>query len=190
MNIALNQLLLENRGLHILYPYTDQEEYIRQSMTFIEEGLAADEQVIVIDNEKITAELLQELKRRYSADELDAVHFVNSLFFYRSSGSYKPTAIIDYFKETIQPYTDKNVIFRSWAHVEWSGAEEPHHLIRDCETACEDVIKQYSFPHVCAYGINRMSKNLAKVLLETHSYVIAKEELAIFHRDSIKEIVT
>lgn len=184
MNIALNQLLLEKRDLHILYPYTDIEEYRRQSLTFIEEGIAAGEQVILIENEKITADLLRELNRRYSAEQLDAVHFVNSLYFYRSSGSYNPISIIEYFNKTIQPFVDSDVLFRSWAHVEWSGTEEPHHLIRDCETASEDLVEQYAFPHICAYGKNRLSANLTKVLLDTHSYVIAEEELAISHRDT------
>ncbi len=187
MNIALHQLLLEKRDLHILYPYTDEEEYIRQSMTFIEEGIAAEEQVIVVENEKITAELLRELDLRYSAEDLDAVHFVNSLYFYRTSGSYNPTAIIKYFKETIQPYIDKDFCFRSWAHMEWAGTEEPHHLINECETACDAVVNQYAFPHVCAYGKNRVSADLAKILLDTHSYVLAEEELAVCHRDSINQ---
>lgn len=183
--ITLNQLLLEKRDLHILYLYKDEEEYMRQVLTFVEEGIAAGEQVIVVENDKITAGLLRELKCRYAADELDAVHFVNSLYFYRSSGSYSPPAIIEFFLETILPYVNKDVLFRSWAHVEWSSNEEPHHIVKDCETACEDIISEYAFPHVCAYGKKRMSVELAEVLLETHSYVIAEEELAISHRDSL-----
>lgn len=184
MNIALNELLLEKRDLHILYPYTEREQYIPQTLTFIEEGIEADEQVIVVENEKITAELREELKRRHSADVLDTVHFVNSLYFYRKSGSYNPSAIIAYFNELIQPYINDHVIFRSWAHVEWSGAEEPLHLIHDCETASDNIVTQFSFLHVCAYGKNRMSTQLATILLDTHPYVLS-DGMKIFHRDSI-----
>jgi hypothetical protein len=186
MNIALNQLLLEKRDLHILYFYKNEEEYMCQVLTFIEEGIAAGEQVIIVENDKITTGLLRELDRRHSSAELDAVHFVNSLYFYRSSGSYSPSAIIEFFLETIQPYVDKDVLFRSWAHVEWPSSEEPHHLVRECEVACDGMISEYAFPHVCAYGKNRTSAKLAEVLLEAHPYVITEGDLAIRHRDSLQ----
>ncbi|MGN7387936.1 MEDS domain-containing protein [Sporosarcina sp. SAFN-015] len=182
--ITLNQLLLEKRDLHLLYLYNDEKEYFRQVLTFIEEGIAAGEQVIIVENDKITAGLLRDLNRRHSASDLDVVHFVNSLYFYRSSGSYSPPAIIEFFLETIQPYVDKDVLFRSWAHVEWSSNEEPHHIVKECETACEEIISEYAFPHVCAYGKKRISAELAELLVSVHSYVIAEEDLAISQQDS------
>ena len=184
MKISLEQLISEKRDLHILYLYMDDEEYKRQILTFIEEGIAAGEQVIVIENDKFTVELLRVLNSHLSSIELGAVHFVNSLYFYSSTGSYNPSAIFKYYQETIQPYVDKDILFRSWAHVEWPSANEPHHLVRDCEMAGDSLIKEHAFPQVCAYAKNRTPANLTKLLLETHSYILREDELSLCQRKS------
>ncbi|BAQ10856.1 hypothetical protein OXB_2385 [Bacillus sp. OxB-1] len=129
MHIHLNHLLSQNRNLHILYQYSDEEEYKRQSLTYIAEGIAAGEQIIFIENERFTSLLQRELRSRLSKEELDAIHFINSLYFYQSSGSYKPSAIKQYYMEIVCPYLHNDILFRSWAHVEWSSVGEPYHLI-------------------------------------------------------------
>lgn len=107
------------------------------------------------------------------------VHFVNSLSFYYSSGSYHPPAIAAYFNEMIKPYVENDVSFRSWAHVEWSSMEEPLYLIRDFEEIVDKAVNEVEFPLICAYSGIRMPEYLKDILLETHPYVLVEDDLLV-----------
>ena len=74
-------------------------------------------------NDRIYPIIQKELSKRLTKDQLKFIHFVNSLSFYFSSGSYHPSAIADYFTKMVQPYVENKVSFRSWAHVEWATME-------------------------------------------------------------------
>src|SRR5690554_1470296 len=121
MNVKMNQLFMEERNAHVLYAFSGQENYLNQILNFIEAGIVADEHLLIIENERVAAVIQKELDVKYSKEQLESVHFVNSLYFYWSSGSYHPPAIYEYFIKTVQPFLEKNQAFRSWAHVEWES---------------------------------------------------------------------
>ncbi|WP_210471711.1 MEDS domain-containing protein [Sporosarcina sp. 6E9] len=180
MKSKMDQLLeKENGHLHFLYKYNGPESYLEQILSYIEDGLAAGDYVIIIENDRLFPKIHKEMSTRFTAEQMELVHYVNSFDFYWSSGSYHPPSIAEYFSKTIQPYLESNITFRAWAHVEWASMKEPLHLIEDLEKIVDEAVCQLAFPLVCAYEGERMPEYLRKTLMETHPYLLIEDDFIV-----------
>jgi hypothetical protein len=167
----------KNAHLHVLYKYNGSENYIKQVLSYIQDGIAAGDYVILIENSRLYPIIQKELGTYLTKEQLEFIHYVNSMDFYWSSGSYHPPSIVEYFSETIQPYIDKRTSFRAWAHVEWATMEEPLHLIKELEEIVDEAVNMLAFPLICAYDTNKMPEFLKNNLMETHPYVLVEDDL-------------
>ena len=165
--------------LHVLYKYNGIENYIIQVLNYVQDGIAAGDYVILIENSRIYPIIQKELSTRLTKDQMKFIHYVNSLEFYWSSGSYHPPSIAEYFSNTIQPYLENKIAFRAWAHVEWATMEEPLHLIEDLEKIVDEAVNQLAFPLICAYEANKMPDYLKTILMETHPYVLLEDDFIV-----------
>jgi len=179
MKNKLNQLLKTKRNTHILYSFNNEDDYMTQLLRYIQDGIEAGDYIILIENTRLYPLIQKELRHMHSVDQLKLVHYVNSMDFYWSSGSYHPPAIEEYFKKTLQPYIEQNISFRSWAHVEWASIEEPLHLIKDIEEIVDEAVNRLSFPLICAYDGNKMPEHIKQMLLKTHSFVLVEDDIIL-----------
>lgn len=175
----MNKLLENQKNVHVLYSYNDIENYIKQVLRYIQDGIDAGDYVILIENDRLYPTIFKELSTRLTIDQMEFIHFVNSLDFYCSSGSYHPPAIEEYFTKMVQPYVESKKPFRSWAHVEWASMEEPLHLIEDFEKIVDEAVNHLSFPLICAYKGNRMPEYLQTILMETHPYILREDDFVV-----------
>lgn len=175
----MNLLLESQRNVHVLYAFDGTENYVEQLLNYIDEGIHAGDYILVVENERLTRELKRHLDKQYTEKQIEMVHFVNSLHFYWSSGSYHPPAIHEYFTKTVAPYIENNLSFRSWAHVEWESVKEPLFLIEDFEKIADRAVDEYDFPLVCAYEKKKMPQHLTESLMKTHPYILLEDEVIV-----------
>ncbi|WP_330501803.1 MEDS domain-containing protein [Peribacillus frigoritolerans] len=175
----MNQLFEDQKNVHVLYSYNDMENYIKQVLSYIQDGIMAGDYVILVENDRIYPIIHKELSTRLTKEQMKLLHFVNNFDFYCSSGSYHPPAIEEYFNKTVQPYVENKISFRSWAHVEWATLEEPLHIIEEFERTVDKAVNLLSFPLICAYKGERMPEYLKTILLETHPYVLEDDDITI-----------
>ncbi|MHA6260593.1 MEDS domain-containing protein [Sporosarcina sp. CAU 1771] len=171
------QQLLESQHAHILYMYPDDERYIQEVLNYIEEGIAKDEYVLLVENERNYIVIEEQLRTRLTEEEMKLVRYVNSIDFYLSSGSYYPPAILAYFTKSVQWFADNKIPFRSWAHVEWATIKGPTHLIEQFERIVDEAVVQLPFSLICAYEENRISSDLQEMLFQTHPYILGEKGL-------------
>ncbi|MFE4075420.1 MEDS domain-containing protein [Peribacillus sp. YIM B13477] len=175
----MNQLFEDQKNVHVLYSYNEMENYIKQVLSYIQDGIMAGDYVILVENDRIYPIIHKELSTRLTKDQMKLLHFVNNFDFYCSSGSYHPPAIEEYFNKTVQPYVENKISFRSWAHVEWATLEEPLHIIEEFERTVDKAVNLLSFPLICAYKGERMPEYLKTILLETHPYILEDNDITI-----------
>jgi hypothetical protein len=175
----MNQLFEDQKNVHVLYSYNEMENYIKQVLSYIQDGIMAGDYVILVENDRIYPLIHKELSTRLTKEQMKLLHFVNNFDFYCSSGSYHPPAIEEYFNKTVQPYVENKISFRSWAHVEWATLEEPLHIIEEFERTVDKAVNLLSFPLICAYKGERMPEYLKTILLETHPYVLEDDDITI-----------
>ena len=172
MNDKLSYLFKNKRCIHVLYSYNGKENYIKQAVTYIREGILTGDYVIFIENDRLFPMIRKELEKVLTKEQLKFIHWENNFDFYYSSGSYHPPAITNYFNKMVEKYIKNKIPFRSWAHVEWSSMQDPLHLIEDFEKIVDEAVHQLSFPLICAYEGKRMPDYFKKILLETHPYIL------------------
>lgn len=175
----MNELFEDRKNVHVLYSYNEMDSYLQQVLRYIQDGIAAGDYVVLIENDRMYPVINKELSTRLTKEQMKFLHFVNSFDFYRSSGSYHPPAIEEYFTKTVQPYVENKLSFRSWAHVEWASMEEPLHLIKDFEKIVDKAVNLLSFPLICAYEGKRMPDYLKTILMETHPYVLLEDDFIV-----------
>ena len=175
----ITKLFEDQKSVHVLFAYDGMKSYIEQVVSFIQNGVAAGDYVILIENERVYPLIHKELNTLLTEDQKKFVHFINNFDFYYSSGSYHPPAITDYFNKMVQPYVENKISFRSWAHVEWATMEEPLHLIRDFENIVDEAVNLLSFPLICAYKGKKMPDYLRGILMETHPYVLVEDDFIV-----------
>lgn len=178
MKSTIQQLVDKKRNAHILYAYTGNENYFRELYQYISDGILAGDHLLLVENERVSTQVRQELTKKFSSKQLKQVHYVNSLHFYWSSGSYNPPAIQAYFTEIVAPFVEKGQVFRSWAHVEWESVKEPLHLVEEFERIVDQAVNEMNFPLICAYELEKMPERLQTILLETHPFVLEDETVA------------
>lgn len=179
MKNKMNQLFQDERKVHVLYAFNGLDNYLNQLLDYIDDGISVGDRVLVIENERVVPMVKKLMVEKYTKEQMELVHFVNSLHFYWSSGSYHPPAIHAYFIKTVQPYIDNGQAFRSWAHVEWESVKEPLYLIEDFEKIVDNAVAEYSFPLICAYEKKRMPDHLQKILMETHPYILLEDDFIV-----------
>ncbi|MFJ7940413.1 MEDS domain-containing protein [Peribacillus sp. NPDC096622] len=160
----------DQKNVHVLYSYTEMENYIKQVLSYIQDGIMAGDHVILVENDRIYPLIHKELSTRLTKDQMELLHFVNNFDFYCSRGSYHPPVIEEYFNKTVQPYVENKISFRSWAHVEWATLEEPLHIIEEFERTVDKAVNLLSFPLICAllvsFGV--LLVNSGHLLVSTH----------------------
>lgn len=179
MKSKMNQLFEDQRSVHVLYAFKGSANYIIKVMEFIEDGIASGDHILLIENERVASVIQKEMDEKYTAEQMEFVHFVNSFHFYWSSGSYHPPAIHEYFTKMVQPFLEKDQPFRSWAHVEWESVKEPLFLIEDFERIVDNAVNEFSFPLICAYEKEKMPAYLSTILMETHPYILLEDKFIV-----------
>jgi hypothetical protein len=175
----MKRLFRDQRNIHVLYSYDEKNKYIERVVSFIKDGVEAEETIFLIENEPSYMMIQKELIKHLTDDQLKFVYRINNFDFYFSSGSYHPPAIVDYFQKTVRPYVENKASFRCWAHVEWATMKGPLHIIEELEKAVDEAVNELSFPLICAYEADRMPAYLNKLLMETHPYVLIEDELIV-----------
>lgn len=179
MSTKMNQLIEDHRNVHVLYSFHEVEDYMKQVLNYIHDGIVAGEYILLIENARLYPKIQKILSFKYTETQLELVHFVNSLDFYFSSGSYHPPAIHEYFKKVVQPYIENDTAFRSWAHVEWASMQEPLYLIEDFEKIADEEVNALSFPLICAYDAEKMPEYVKTFLMKIHPYILVEDDVIV-----------
>ncbi|MGB6407846.1 MAG: MEDS domain-containing protein [Planococcus donghaensis] len=179
MNKNMLQLFDVRHDVHVLYAYDEIRKYIEHVVAYAKHGVEAGDHIILIENPRLSPDIHAELKSQLTKEQMEFVHFVRSLDFYFSSGSYHPPAIQAYFEKIIEPLLEEQATFRAWAHVEWASGEVPIKLIEELEKAIDVAVKNYQFPLICAYNNSLVQGTIRNMLLETHPYILAEDDIVI-----------
>ncbi|MBY6036430.1 MEDS domain-containing protein [Fictibacillus nanhaiensis] len=179
MQTKINQLLKNQKNAHLFYSYRGMQNYIRNTVAYILAGIKAGDSIILIENERMLPHLLRELKKYLTKNEMDKIHRINNFDFYFSSGSYHPPAIFEHINNTIKPYRENNITFRTWTHVEWSTIDGPLAIVEELERGVDQLVSDLNLVVMCAYEEERMPESLRLTLLRTHKFILTDDDILI-----------
>ncbi|WP_241665055.1 MEDS domain-containing protein [Peribacillus simplex] len=57
----MNQLFENQKNIHVLYSYNEMENYLNQVLSYIQDGIAAGDYVILVENDRIYPIIHKEL---------------------------------------------------------------------------------------------------------------------------------
>jgi hypothetical protein len=128
---------------------------------------------IIVEYDRITPLIIKRLKELLNESRLEKVKFVNNYDFYYAKGDFRKNSIFDFLPNLIEGYSELDLIFRSWAHVEWRDEREVSKKLYDAEHEADLIVTELKLLSVCAYDSERVSNEFKASLLSSHNYLIS-----------------
>ncbi|RZT23296.1 MEDS domain-containing protein [Fictibacillus sp. BK138] len=175
MKTKLNELLVDNKCAHLLYAFKSMDNYMKTVVGYILDGVAKDQSIILIENEKYLPYVMKELKIHLTDNELEKIYLVNNFDFYFSTGSYHPPAILGHIEKMYKPLMDQKKSIRTWTHVEWSTIEGPLDIVEELEKVVDKLSADMGLTIMCAYEEDGMPESLKLSLLRTHKFLLTDD---------------
>ena len=175
----LNQMIQEEKGVHIFYNIKEQDTYICHLIAYIDSALEQGDHVLLIESQRIINILRDELKIRLTSEQMGSLHMINNFDYYVSTGSFQPEIIFDHLSKTLQPFYDEGISFRIWAHVEWGQQEGIVGILEEFEEEADMVANEQGLYLVCAYDQSRLPATLEEKLMKCHGYVMSENDIVV-----------
>lgn len=161
---------------HVLYFFENHDQYISNVVDFVISGLELNEYSIIIENDRITPLIKKRLKVLLNESRLEKVKFVNNYDFYYAKGDFRMNSISDFLPKLIEGYSELDLVFRTWAHVEWRDEREVSKKLSDAENEANLIVSEMKLLSVCAYDSERVSNEFKANLLSCHNFFITDKE--------------
>lgn len=175
LKTKLHELLLDNKSAHLLYAFTSMDNYMKTVVRYILDGVAKEQTIILIENEKYLPYVMKELKIHLTDKEMVHIHIVNNFDFYFSTGSYHPPAILNHIEKMYKPLLNQKKSIRTWTHVEWSTIEGPLAIVEELEKVVDKLSDDMGLTILCAYEEDGMPESLKLSLLRTHKFLLTDD---------------
>jgi MEDS: MEthanogen/methylotroph, DcmR Sensory domain len=189
MKTKMNELLQNNESAHLLYAFNGMENYINNAVSYILDGVAKDQSIILIDNERYLPYIMKELKKHLNENEMAKIHQINNFDFYFSSGSYHPPAIVNYIEKMYKPFLDEKITFRTWTHVEWGTIDGPLSIVEELEKVVDRLVADMGLVVMCAYEEEGMPESLKLSLLRTHKFILTDDDVVFSDLYDVEDLI-
>lgn len=175
--MQLTKKLQVSNGGHILYFYDDLQHYLNNALSYIVTGLEHDHHILFIDSEEKNRLIEEKLKQILSNEQRCKVHFYDRCVFYGVHGDFNSQTIVNQLGEMLQPFLNKHISIRTWAHVDWKEQEGIADLLEKYEVIADSNVYGMGLLSVCAYDAKSVPASLLMKLMRSHEYLMTDNEL-------------
>lgn len=182
MDRKIPELTLEirnNSGAHIFYLTKQTQLYLDNIVVFILDGLKNDDNVLIVENKRLTPLIQQRIHSILTDQELAKVHFFDSFTFYWQKGSFLPSEIVNHFSEEGVASSLAHQRFRTWGHIEWGSQEDMEEELILYEENVDQLITASNLIAVCAYDADRLENSLQNRLQKYHDYLMRDDQIIV-----------
>ncbi|OMP66907.1 MEDS domain-containing protein [Domibacillus epiphyticus] len=167
----------ENNSAHIFYKFSEEENYIQNVTSYIVDGIEQGEHILFIENDRLFLLIYKRLEATLKPDQLTKIQHINNFNYYFSNGSFHPPTIFNYLSKILESYSENNIPFRIWAHVEWGEKYEVLNIIKEFENEADIAVNELQLMLVCAYDAERIPDSLEEALMKCHEHIMTNDEI-------------
>ncbi|WP_456278612.1 ATP-binding protein [Bacillus sp. AK128] len=174
----LNSSSICQHGGHILYTYTDQEQYIENVIEFVVDGITKCETVLFID----TVERFNQLKHKlytmnFSEADLNSIIFMEANRFYLTDESFNVDYTIDRLHQHLNSLLSNGLKVRIWGHVVFPDSHANLSHLREYESRSDIFLHHHQLLCICAYDGLTVPSTIQNEMLKVHSYMMTDFEV-------------
>ncbi|MBM7661327.1 two-component system sporulation sensor kinase A [Bacillus mesophilus] len=186
----LHQLLNSpsvHEGAHILYTFNEQRKYLENVMTFIVDGLAKREVVLIID----LPEHIQLIKNNLLQMNVEEIE-IQSIIFVNSSNIYIRKHTFDRLSKILDPLLSTGLKVRIWGHILFTKTNSNVTNLKDHESLLDLFVSYHNLICVSTYNGGAFPASVQNELLKVHSFMMTDKEIAPspFYRKDYLHMVT
>lgn len=159
-----------------MYIFDDLEAYIENLIAFVADGVLFHHEVFVIERVDVWGRVWNGLVERWPPEQVTCVHFVDNYSFYQRQNAFHGETIVSYFSEILEPFLDRKLCIRTWAHVERNDEEGIAAKLEAFESVADQFTGDMRMLSVCAYDGSTPAA-LQTRLLRNHGYFMTDVEL-------------
>ncbi|PID21143.1 hypothetical protein CSV61_09985 [Sporosarcina sp. P3] len=174
---------------HVLYTYTDSNQYIEHATSYVAGGLDKSHTILYVDQPQNFVSVKENLKNAgYTEEQLDNIYFVDTDIAYRTHESFDPAAILQDANDFFAPHVKEGNMIRGWGLVTWRPQSKKTIIpsIAIHEQNFDDFFSKVAsitsnYINVCAYDSVSLSGSLLIELLQTHEYHMTDTDFSPSH---------
>ncbi|GAE25620.1 two-component sensor histidine kinase [Halalkalibacter wakoensis JCM 9140] len=176
--ISLTEKIQINDGSHILYFYDSKEQYVENLLSFIFSAKMMNQHAIIIESLEVYEMLLEKLGDTYENEGISEIlHYKNNIDFYQTYGDFKFERALESFKETVQPFVDKELSVRVWGKVAWNDLLYDKEDMHRYECECDLTVSEIGYMTVCVYDGNEVPASIQTEMMRSHPYLMTDKDL-------------
>ncbi|MCK0473927.1 ATP-binding protein [Halalkalibacter sp. APA_J-10(15)] len=178
--IPLTKKLTINEGAHVLYVYYSEELYLENLVSAIVAAKSVNQHVIIIEKEEIYQAAIEKTKMELSVpneEELDFVHFINSVDYYQTYGDFHFERAIEYLNKLFTSYAEKNISVRVWGNVYLENYLDNMDQLQTYECQCDQSSHHFQFLTICSYDAKVIPSAVQLEMMNSHPYLMTDIEL-------------
>jgi len=178
--VSLTSKLNVPTGAHILYFYSDSDQYFHNATSFVRKGIELGQVVLFLETtatfEAIRPQLIQECGERSVRTYLR--HFDRDEF-YRTYEDFHYERILENLEELLEPHLRQGQDLRLWGHVDWKNDLNGDLVSKLHEYECKAdlALDELGYLTVCAYDAMKVPAAIQNELLKSHEYLMTDESL-------------
>jgi anti-sigma regulatory factor (Ser/Thr protein kinase) len=180
-DFELTSNLRLSSGCHILYSYSQLDAYVNNAVSFIQEGLDKDQQIVFIDSKEHMNKLIPLLETKQHSDQ---ILFLNADHYYCFQDGIEQT--VRNYRQYIKPFLQSKKPIRIWGNVN-SSYDVKAELLKAYECTCNEFVeKMDNTLMVCAYDGQKLSAAMLEDMLYYHEYFMTDTSLVpsnLYNRD-------
>jgi hypothetical protein len=174
--IPLNKNIQVKNSAHILYIYDELDCYLENMMAYIREGLDRNHHLLIIENSTIYQSVEKRINDLFSMEEKKCIHYIDNYSFYGCYGDFHIHSIVEHFGELLNPFFNKKLNVRTWAHVEWKDQDDISKKIEKFENTADCSVNEMGLMSVCAYNSSKVTAFLQTAMMRSHEYIMTDRE--------------
>ncbi|MBE4906441.1 MEDS domain-containing protein [Bacillus luteolus] len=179
-------------GGHILYMYNETNQYVRNAVSFIHEGIKREEVVFVIETDEMITNIKKYLSAKNLHDrQLNSIIYINDHEFYFKGELFNYNGAGGKLTNLVQPYINSGYHIRTWGRVPVPSKDPIERLVSH-ECNCDQFVSEKRVISVCCYNGLTTPAYVQNELLKSHTHLITDDEYtkSPFYRKNYHKTIT
>lgn len=180
-----------DKGAHFLYIFSEQEQYIKNAVEYISEGIKQNHNIILVENDNFLADVTSRLyKKGYTATDLQKITTVDNEGLYNSEQDFHAEESFHNLQRLLVPFIANGAVTRIWGQVKVHESFVSE--LKEYECDCDDMTASQKVISVCSYNGLETPSFVQNELLKAHKYWMMDDmvmESPLYYREN-SQIVT
>ncbi|GAE26738.1 sensory box histidine kinase/response regulator [Halalkalibacter wakoensis JCM 9140] len=172
----LTRNLLDRESAHIIYMFSEYDQYVNNALAYISDGLNNGDKILVFEDQTFYYTLIKKLQLSgYTREDIQSITFQCSTTYYGTGEGFSADKTLEILHDFVEDNVEKGIRTRIWGQVQVQDMSISE--LRKYECQCDKFFSGKNFISICTYNGLLTPAYLQNELLKVHEYLMVDQQL-------------